>query len=68
MQRMRATSIRPHIRKGDLGRSPLLQQELVGRRVEEKDGEGAVENSAGLGGGEFVRGFFGFGADDGVGW
>ena len=44
VQRVRAARIRPAQRKGDLGRRSLLQQQLP-LRVEEEDGEGAVQQA-----------------------
>ena len=44
-QRVRAASVRPHVREGDLFGGALLQkQALVG--IEEENGEGAVEETA----------------------
>lgn len=43
-QRMRAASVRPHVRERDLlGRSLLQEESILG--VEEEDGESAVEES-----------------------
>mmetsp|Transcript_19672 Transcript_19672/g.42173 ORF Transcript_19672/g.42173 Transcript_19672/m.42173 type:complete len:206 (+) Transcript_19672:1803-2420(+) len=67
VQWMRATRVRPNIRKGNLGRGALLQQQFGGGGVEEKDAERTVKNATGLGGLEDVRGFFGGRAGDDVG-
>lgn len=67
MQRVRAARVGPNIGEGYLARSALLKEHLVRGGVKEEHAEGSVEDSSGLGGGELVRGVFGFGADDGVG-
>lgn len=44
VQRVRAARVRPAQREGDLGRRALLEQQLP-LRIEEEDGEGAVQQA-----------------------
>ena len=43
-QRMGTTRVRPHVWKGNFLTRPLLKEKFI-LRVEEKDGEGAVEKA-----------------------
>lgn len=45
-QRVRAASVGPHLGEGNLLVGALLEQELARLRMEEEDGEGAVEGGA----------------------
>lgn len=55
VQRVAAARVGPHPGERDLGGRPLLQQQLV-LAVEKEDGEGAVQQAAGLAGLEAARG------------